>query len=93
MAECGFRWCGNTATGKEGEGIMSTTKRRPWRHDSLGAGVTRETGTDGLVTIRRAWDGGVRVVVRRAQVFSTNSETGTSSYVYMISHERTFGGE
>jgi hypothetical protein len=77
--------------------VATTTERRRWnrrlwQRDSLGTGITRTTGPDGLVTVRRDWDGTTTVTVRRAQVFATNPETGESSYVYMIAHKRTFGG-
>lgn len=63
--------------------------RRPWRHDALGTSYTRETGADGIVTIRRDRDGcAVYVTVRRAMPFGTNVHTGVTSYVYMITHTR-----
>lgn len=38
---------------------------KTWRPCFGGVGVTRPTGADGAVTIRRAYSGGVRIVVTR----------------------------
>lgn len=66
-----------------------TTNRRPWRHDALGTSYTRETGADGIVTVRRSPDGrAVDVTIRRAAPFGTSVVDSTTSYVYMIAHVR-----
>jgi hypothetical protein len=52
--------------------------RREWRR-TFANGVTRTTGTDGIVTVRPAWDGGTRVVVARAR-----------DGIYYPTHERRF---
>lgn len=57
--------------------------RKPWHHDTLGTGITRETGTNGLVTVRKDSDNGVNVTVRHAVPFGC-------SVVYMITHTRHF---
>lgn len=42
-----------------------TVARRGWQPSRMGHGMARDTGTDGRVVIRPAWDGGVRIVVYR----------------------------
>lgn len=52
--------------------------RRPWHRARLGIGAWREVGSDRLVTVRVAHDGGVRIVVSRY----------VGAGVYALSHSR-----
>ena len=52
---------------------------RPQWCKTLGNGITRATGVDGIVTIRPAYDGGYRVTVSRCQ-----------DGIYYPTHSRTF---
>lgn len=53
--------------------------KREWRKTT--AGIVRETGADGVVAVRMAWDGGIRVTVARYR-----------DGIYWQTHTRRWGG-
>jgi hypothetical protein len=55
--------------------------RASWHRATIGAGIWRLTSSGALVTVRPAWDGGVRVTIARE-----------SGGIYRTTHARRFGG-